>query len=78
MSIMPKLKVTREPVGYPKEEIMELEEAKYRLNYDETTILVEGRYVRGHEELIEMINETDLKNKELIEITTVVLYYAGS
>ncbi len=54
MSLMPKLKVVRVPVGYPKEEIIELEQAEYRLNYNETVILAEGHPVRNYQELIEV------------------------
>ncbi len=78
MSALPKLKVVRVPVGYPKEEIMDLEAARYRLNYDDmSAILVEGRPVRSHEELVELVNQENFQNREFIEVTLVVEFYSG-
>lgn len=77
MSGLPKLKVTRVPVGYPEEEILELEEAEYRLNYNESAILAEGRPIRNHEELLRLAAEDGYKDKEFINVTIIVEFYVG-
>ncbi len=74
----PKLKVVRIPFGEPREEIMEIEQAMYRFNYnDMAAILVEGEAVRSHEELLQIASRDEFKDKKLLEVTVVAEVVAG-
>lgn len=77
MDVLPRLKITRVPVGYPKEETIELEEARYRLNYSDTVVLAEGRPILNYEELVALANEPEFKSRDSIEVTVIVEIYAG-
>lgn len=78
MSALPKLKVVRLPFGIPQEEVMEIEQAMYRFNYnDMAAILVEGKPVRSHQELLDIANSEEFKGKELLEVTVVAEIVAG-
>lgn len=78
MSQLPKLKVVRFPVGEPKEEIMELEQARYRFNYyDLSTVLVEGEVVQSHEELVRLAGRDDFKDRELLNVVVLAEFVSG-
>jgi len=68
MSELPKLKI-KIPFGYPNEDICDLEQARYRLNFlGGAVILVEGRAVQSYDELVEMANQDKYKDREFLEV----------
>jgi hypothetical protein len=70
MSQTPKIKIML-PADYPEEEAFELEQARYRLNFDGGTILVEKQKVRSYDELVQLATQDKYKNQKYIEITPV-------
>ena len=71
MSKLPKLKVKRF-FGYPNEDICELEQAKYRLNYGgEVVVMVEGLVVTSHEELVQLATQDNYRNREFLEVVLI-------
>lgn len=78
MSVLPKLKVIRFPVGYPREEIMDLEQARYRFSYNDlAAILVEGKPVQSHEELVQLASQDYFKDRELLEVVVISEFVSG-
>jgi hypothetical protein len=70
MSQSPKIKIML-PANYPEEDAFELEQARYRLNFDGGTILVEKQKVRSYDELVQLAAQDKYKNQKYIEITQV-------
>ena len=73
----PKLKVNRVPAGYPKEEIMELESAMYRINFNDCAVMAEGRPVRNYDELGAVATSEEFKDREFIKVTIIYELYVG-
>ena len=68
MSKSPKLKV-KLPFGDPSEDICELEQAKYRFTYSQDVlVVVEGQVVNSYEELVQLANQDNYKDKEFLEV----------
>jgi hypothetical protein len=76
MSQLPKLKI-KLPFSDPSENICELEQAKYRLNFDEGTFLVEGQGVHSYDELVQIVTQDKYKNKEFLEVELLQLIAGG-
>ncbi len=77
MSKLPKLKV-KYSWGYPTEEIMDLEEARYRFQFDGDTVhLIEGELVPSYAELVELASQDKYKDIELIEVVLVASMVTG-
>ena len=69
MAELPKLKI-KIPFGYPNEDICDLEQARYRLNFiGGAVILVEGRAVQSYDELVEIVKKDKYKDREFLEVT---------
>ena len=72
MSRLPKLKI-KLPLGYPSEDVCDLEQAKYRLNFDAGIFLVEGQRVHSYDELVQLATQDKYKNKEFLEIELLLI-----
>jgi hypothetical protein len=59
------------------EDICELEQARYRLNFDGGVILVEGRRVRSYDELVRLTNQDNYKKKGFMEVVLLPLIAGG-
>jgi len=67
MSTLPKLKI-KIPFGYPNEDICDLEQARYRFNFSSgAVILVEGQAVKSYDELLEIANRDEYKDREYLD-----------
>lgn len=71
MPRLPKIKIMLPP-GYPDEDAFELEQARYRLNFDGGMILVERQKVKSYDELVQLAAQEKYKDKEYIEVTPIL------
>jgi hypothetical protein len=76
VSLLPKLKI-KLPVGYPSEDVCELEQARYSLNFDDGVIMVEGQTVHSYDELVEIATQDNFKNKEFLEVVLLQVIEGG-
>ena len=77
MTRIPRLKVQL-PFGNQDDSICELEQAKYRFNFDnEVVVVAEGQVIKSYEELVELTRREDLKEKEFIEVKLIPLILGG-
>jgi hypothetical protein len=70
MSQLPKIKIML-PAGYPDEDAFELEQARYRLNFDSGMILVERQKVKSYDELVQLAAQDEYKDKEYLEVMAI-------
>jgi hypothetical protein len=77
MTRVSKLKVQL-PFGNQDDIICELADAKSRLNFDsEIVVVAEGQVVKSFDELIEIANREDLKEKGFVEVKLFPLFSGG-
>jgi len=76
MSQLPKLKI-KLPLGSLSEDVCELEQAKYRLNFDDGVLLVEGQTVHSYDELVKLATQDNYKNKEFLEVVLLQVIEGG-
>ena len=65
--------------GYQSDsdDVCELEQAEYLLNFDGGIIMVDGRKVHSYDELVQLASQDDYKNKEFIEVNLVLPFLGG-
>ena len=66
---MPKLLI--KVFGDPGEDMCELEEAKYLLDFAGQIIVVDGKSIRSYDELVKIASEDKYRNQEFIEVVQV-------
>jgi hypothetical protein len=71
MSQLPKIKLILPP-GYPEEDAFELEQAKNRLNFNGSVIMVDGRKVASYEKLVQLATRDEYKNQKYIKVAVVL------
>ena len=76
MSTLPKLKI-KLPGNYSGEAVLDLEEARDLLNFDDGVITVEGKTVHSFDELIEIANSDTNKNKEFLHAVLLQIIEGG-
>jgi hypothetical protein len=76
MSPLPRLKI-KFPAGFPSEDVCELEQARYRLNFDDGIIMVEGQTVHSYDELAGLAARDNYKDKEFIEVVLLQVIEGG-
>jgi hypothetical protein len=76
MSQLPKLKI-KLPLGNPSEDVCELEQAKYRLNFDDGVLMVEGQTVHSYDELVQLATQDNYKNKDFLEVVLLQVIEGG-
>jgi PDZ domain-containing secreted protein len=72
---MPKLLVKF--FGDPGEDLCELEEAKYLLDFTDRIVLVDGREVRSYEELLKIVNRKEYTDREFVEVVQIPALAGG-
>jgi hypothetical protein len=73
---LPKLKI-KLPGSYSGEEVLDLEEARALLNFDDGVITVEGKTVHSFDELMEIANRDTNKNKEFLQAALLQIIEGG-
>lgn len=77
MKKVSKLKIQL-PFGNRDDSICDLEHAKYRFNFDSEVIVVaEGQVVKSFDELLELTQREDLREKQFIEVKLFPLFSGG-
>ena len=72
---MPKLSI--KIFGDPGEDICELEEAKYLLNFANQIIVIDGQDVHSYDELVKIVSQAKYSDQELIEVTQIPAITGG-
>ena len=72
---MPKLLV--KVFGDPGEDICELEDAKYLLDFGNQIIVLDGKDVRSYDELVKIVLQEKYKNQEFIEVVQIPAIAGG-
>ena len=63
--------------GNQSDDVCELEQANYLWNFDGGIILVEGRKVHSHDDLVQLATQDNYKNKEFIEVNLILPFLGG-
>jgi len=73
MSNLPKLKI-KLPFGNPDEEIVDLEQARYRFHFggDMIVLMIDGQAPQSYEELVQLVTQDKYKDKEFIDAEMLV------
>jgi hypothetical protein len=72
---MPKILI--KAFGDPGEDMCELEEAKYFLNFAGQIIVVDGQNVRSYEELVTIASQEKYKDQDFIEVVQIPAVTGG-
>jgi hypothetical protein len=72
---MPKLLI--KVFGDPGEDICELEEAKYLLDFANQVIVIDAQQIRSYEELAKIASQEKYRNQEYIEVVQVPAVTGG-
>jgi PDZ domain-containing secreted protein len=72
---MPKLLV--KVFGDPGEDICELEDAKYLLDFGNQIIVLDGQDVRSYDELVKIVLQEKYRDQEFIEVVQIPAIAGG-
>jgi len=72
---MPKLLI--KVFGDPGEDICELEDAKYLLDFANQIIVLDGKNIRSYDELAKIASQEKYRNQEFIEVVQVPAVTGG-
>ena len=72
---MPKLLI--KIFGDPGEDMCELEEAKYLIDFSSQIIVIDGQHIRSYEELVQIASQEKYRNQEFIEVVQVPAVTGG-
>ena len=72
---MPKLLI--KVFGDPGEDICELEDAKYLLDFANRIIVLDGKNIRSYNELVKIASQEKYRNQEFIEVVQVPAVTGG-
>ena len=72
---MPKLLI--KVFGDPGEDMCELEEAKYLLDFSSQIIVIDGQQIRSYDELAKVASQEKYRNREFIEVVQVPAVSGG-
>ena len=72
---MPKLLI--KVFGDPGEDICELEDAKYLLDFANRIIVLDGKNIRSYNELVKITSQEKYRNQEFIEVVQVPAVTGG-
>ncbi len=72
---MPKLLI--KVFGDPGEDMCELEEAKYLLDFSSQIIVIDGQQIRSYDELAKVASQEKYRNQEFIEVVQVPAVTGG-
>jgi PDZ domain-containing secreted protein len=63
--------------GDPGEDICELEEAKYLLDFTDRIVMVDGQEIRSYDELVKIVNLGKYRDRDFIEIVQIPAIMGG-
>ncbi len=63
--------------GEPGEDICELEEAKYLLDFANRIIVIDGHGVRSYDELVKIVSQEKYSNQEFVEVVQIPAIAGG-
>jgi hypothetical protein len=66
---MPKLVI--KVFGDPGEDVCELDEARYFLNFNNRLVVIEGKDIHSYAELVQVISQERFRDREFIEVVQV-------
>ena len=72
---MPKLLIR--VFGDPGEDMCELEEAKYLIDFSSRLIVIDGQQIRSYDELAQIASQEKYRNQEFIEVVQVPAITGG-
>jgi hypothetical protein len=72
---MPKLLIKF--FGDPGEEVCELEDAGYLIDFIDRIVVVDEQEVRSYEELVKMVNQEKYRDREIIEVVQIPAITGG-
>ncbi len=72
---MPKLLI--KVFGDPGEDICELADAKYLLNFTDRVIVVDGQGIRSYDELAKIVLQEKYRDQEFIEVVQIPAITGG-
>jgi hypothetical protein len=72
---MPKLLI--KVFGDPGEDMCELEEAKYFIDFSRQIIVIDGQQIRSYDELAKVASQEKYRNQEFIEVVQVPAITGG-
>ena len=72
---MPKLLIKF--FGDPGEEVCELEDAGYLIDFIDRIVVVDEQEVRSYEELVKMVNQEKYRDREIIEVIQIPAITGG-
>jgi PDZ domain-containing secreted protein len=72
---MPKLLIKF--FGDPGEDLCELEDAKYLLDFADRIVVVDGQEIRSYDELVKIVEQDKYRNQEIIEVVQIPAMTGG-
>jgi PDZ domain-containing secreted protein len=72
---MPKLLVKF--FGDPGEDLCELEDAKYLLDFGDRIVVVDGKEIRSYDELVKIVEQEKYRDQEIIEVVQIPAMTGG-
>jgi len=72
---MPKLLI--KVFGDPGEDMCELEDAKYLIDFSSQIIVIDGQQIRSYDELAKIASQEKYRNQEFIEVVQVPAITGG-
>ena len=72
---MPKLLIKF--FGDPGEDLCELEDAKYLLDFADRIVVVDGQEIRSYDELVKIVEQDKYSNQEIIEVVQIPAMTGG-
>ncbi len=72
---MPKLLI--KVFGDPGEDMCELEEARYLIDFEDRIIVIDGQQIRSYDELATVVSQEKYRNQEFIEVVQVPAVTGG-
>jgi hypothetical protein len=75
ISLLPKLSIKY--FGNPGEDVCELDQAKYILDFDRRIIVVEGKKVKDYADLVRLAGQDKYRNMESIEVVVLPTLMGG-
>jgi len=72
---MPKLLVKF--FGDPGEDVCELEDARYLIDFSDRIVVVDEQEVRSYEELVKIVGQEKYRDQEIIEVVQIPVITGG-
>jgi PDZ domain-containing secreted protein len=72
---MPKLLIKF--FGDQGEDLCELEDAKYLLDFADRIVVVDGQEIRSYDELVKIVEQDKYRNQEIIEVVQIPAMTGG-